>query len=52
MAHECINCKVKDATPNWKDIEIYFENFNMYKCSITFQKIFFSSKISVRCGMT
>ena len=31
VAHECINSKVKDPTPNWKDIEIYFENFNMYK---------------------
>ena len=31
LAHKCINSKVKDATPNLKDIEIYFENFYMYK---------------------
>ena len=31
VAHECINSKVKDANPNWKGIEIYFENFDMYK---------------------
>ena len=31
VVHKCINSKVKDATPNRKDIEIYFENFNMYK---------------------
>ena len=31
MVHECINSKVKDAIPNWKDMEIYFENFNMCK---------------------
>ena len=31
VAHECLNSKVKDATSNWKDIENYLENFNMYK---------------------
>ena len=31
LAQECIDNKVKDATPNWKDIEIHFKNFNMYK---------------------
>ena len=31
VAHEYIDGKVKDAAPNWKDIEIYFENFDMYK---------------------
>ena len=31
VAHKCINNKVKDATPNGKDIKIYFDNFIMYK---------------------
>ena len=31
VVHECIYSKTKDATPNWKNIEIYFENFSTYK---------------------
>ena len=46
VAHECVNSKAKHATPNWKDIEIYFANFNLYKFNMYKFPITFQNKFS------